>query len=321
MTKISFIFCLAFTLFTGCMFIFQAKGWNSYPTLSYVRDTVTVAVCLCWRLEAVTVTCSDENKDQSTPHPVPLSDYSTLTVCIVLYTLHYTIHFVIHTLNCVIHTLNCVIHTLHSVIHTIHCVIHTLHSVIHTIHCVIHTIHSVIHTQHSPHYTILYVTQCPAPPRKTDRSKRRTIGRRHFLPGFARLFKWAHPVPEHGYKSRRTLRSIREGRWLTLLIVGKDLAVFSSIKLLIPTKEVVFCLNICSLEAPQKTTKEDKSRRKRRFTAMTRMQLPCSRLGKCHHPHHPGWCTVFRVGVKFVTEHMVFCRNFYLLSQFGIFWA
>ena len=33
------------------------------------------------------------------------------------------------------------------------------------------------------------------------------------------------------------------------------------------------------------------------------------RLGKCHHPHHPGWCKIFRVWVKFGTEHTVFCRK------------
>ena len=31
------------------------------------------------------------------------------------------------------------------------------------------------------------------------------------------------------------------------------------------------------------------------------------KLVKCHHPHHPGWCKLFRVWVKFATEHKVFC--------------
>ena len=44
------------------------------------------------------------------------------------------------------------------------------------------------------------------------------------------------------------------------------------------------------------------------------------RLAKCHHPHHPSWCKGFRVWVKCVTEHTVFCCKFNLLSQFCIFW-
>ena len=44
-----------------------------------------------------------------------------------------------------------------------------------------------------------------------------------------------------------------------------------------------------------------------------------TRLAKCHHQHHPGWCKMFRVWVKYVTEHMVFCCKFNLLSQFGNF--
>ena len=43
------------------------------------------------------------------------------------------------------------------------------------------------------------------------------------------------------------------------------------------------------------------------------------RLAKCHHPHHPGWCKIFRVWVNLVTEHTVFCRKFNLLSQYNSF--
>ena len=42
------------------------------------------------------------------------------------------------------------------------------------------------------------------------------------------------------------------------------------------------------------------------------------RLAKCHHPHHPGWCKIFRVLVKFVTERLVFCRKLNFLSKFCI---
>ena len=43
------------------------------------------------------------------------------------------------------------------------------------------------------------------------------------------------------------------------------------------------------------------------------------RLVKCHHPHHPGWCKIFRAWVKFGTEHMVHCQKFNLMSQFYTF--
>ena len=43
-----------------------------------------------------------------------------------------------------------------------------------------------------------------------------------------------------------------------------------------------------------------------------------NRLAKCHHPHHPGWCKMFRAWVKFVTEHIIFCFKFNLLPQLCI---
>ena len=46
-----------------------------------------------------------------------------------------------------------------------------------------------------------------------------------------------------------------------------------------------------------------------------------TRLAKCHHTHHPGWCRLFRVWVSLETEHTVFCRKFYLLLEFIIFFV
>ena len=46
-----------------------------------------------------------------------------------------------------------------------------------------------------------------------------------------------------------------------------------------------------------------------------------NRLGKCHHPHHPGLCKVFRFWVKLLTEHIVVCPKFNLLSNFALLWG
>ena len=45
------------------------------------------------------------------------------------------------------------------------------------------------------------------------------------------------------------------------------------------------------------------------------------RLAKCHHPHHPGWCKIFRAYVKMGTEHTVYWQKFKVLSQFYTFWG
>ena len=45
------------------------------------------------------------------------------------------------------------------------------------------------------------------------------------------------------------------------------------------------------------------------------------RLGKCCHPHHPGWCKIFKVWVKFITESTMFCRKFISCHNFCIFWV
>ena len=48
-------------------------------------------------------------------------------------------------------------------------------------------------------------------------------------------------------------------------------------------------------------------------------QASWTRHAKRHHPHHPGWCKIFRVWVKFVTEHAVLCRKLNFLSHFFFF--
>ena len=45
------------------------------------------------------------------------------------------------------------------------------------------------------------------------------------------------------------------------------------------------------------------------------------RLAKCHHSNHPGWSKIFRVWVNLVTELKVFCRKFYLLLEFIIYFS
>ena len=49
------------------------------------------------------------------------------------------------------------------------------------------------------------------------------------------------------------------------------------------------------------------------------MKKERQKQAQCDHPHHAGWCKIFRVWLKLVTEYIVFCRKFTLLSQFCTF--